>query len=79
MVVVFYSDPEFCGGCEQQGYVIRHQAPGMKAALVFCCLFCEGFQEILVVTVFIETGRPVVASLDDMLGYARDNQAGAAC
>jgi hypothetical protein len=50
----------------------------MKAALVFDCLFCQGFQEILVVTVFIETGRPVVASLDDVPGYARDNQAGTA-
>jgi len=58
--------------------VICHQAPGVKAALVFCGLFCEDLQEILVVTDFIETGHPAVASLDDVPGYARDNQAGAA-
>jgi hypothetical protein len=40
-----------CGGCEQQVYVICHQAPGVKAALVFGGLFCGDFQEILVVTV----------------------------
>ena len=47
-----------CDGCEQQVYVICHQAPGVKVALVFDCLFCEGFQEVLIVTVFIETGHP---------------------
>ena len=55
-----------CDGCEQQVYVIRHQAPGVKAALVLGGLICEGFQEVLIVTVFIETGHPVVASLDDV-------------
>jgi hypothetical protein len=50
----------------------------VKAALAFGGLFCEDFQEILVVTVFMETGHPVVASLNDVPGYAWDNQAGAA-
>ena len=50
----------------------------MKLALVFDRLRCQGFQEILVVTVFIETRHPVTASLDDVPGNARDNQAGAA-
>jgi hypothetical protein len=59
-----------CCGCKQLVYVICHQAPGVKAALVFGGLFCEYFQEIPVVTVFMETGCPVVASLDDVPGYA---------
>jgi hypothetical protein len=67
-----------CCGCKQQVYVICHQAPGVKAALVSGGLFCEGFQEIPVVTVFMETGYPVVTSLDDVPGYAREREAGAA-
>jgi hypothetical protein len=57
--------------------MIHHQTPGMKAALVPGRLFRQGFQEILVITVFIETGRAVVASLFDVPGYVRGNQASA--
>jgi hypothetical protein len=42
------------------------------------CLFRQGYQEILVVTAFIEAGRTVFASLNDVPGNVRDNKANAA-
>lgn len=56
--------------------MIGHQAICMYPAVVLNSLLGEGIEVVLVITVIIEAGAMVVAPLDDMPGYARDNKTG---
>jgi hypothetical protein len=52
--------------CEQQMNVVGHEHVGMNHAAVLRRLLPQGVQVLAVIVIGVETGRPVVAALDDV-------------
>src|SRR5688500_1717419 len=58
----------------QKVYMVRHEAVRMHPAIVFLGELAQMRQVHQVIAVLLEAGQPIVAPLNDMDGYARENQ-----
>ena len=57
-------------------HVIGHHDVGVNLDPIFQCSFVKAMQVALIIGFREKTGFAIMTLLDDMLGYARQNQAG---
>ena len=57
-------------------HVIGHQDTGVDLNPVFHCNYLTIIQLALIIGLREKTGFAIISSLDDMLGYARQDKAG---